>query len=207
MRSDERFDQLTQGLRNIIRGLANHETTFARLITIQSEDVRQHVTADNERMWKKQVDERKYQEITQKLHFHQIYTRQQQVANNFDGLTSSFEWIFEETVATRSANGSQHDYRHTFLEWLRTGSGAYWINGKPGAGKSTLMNFICNHPQTQQHLKDWAGNKQLLVLKFFFWSDGVSEQKTIHGMLRSLIYQMLIQCKEMVYCFEVRSRP
>jgi hypothetical protein len=38
-----------------------------------------------------------------------------------------------------------HDsIRHKFRSWLARGKGVYQIYAKPGAGKSTMMKFICN---------------------------------------------------------------
>src|ERR1700733_637613 len=29
-----------------------------------------------------------------------------------------------------------------FVSWLQSGAGIYWISGKPGSGKSTLMKYL-----------------------------------------------------------------
>lgn len=35
-----------------------------------------------------------------------------------------------------------------FVAWLEEGDGLYWIAGKAGSGKSTLMKYIASHPST-----------------------------------------------------------
>ncbi|KAH7070067.1 hypothetical protein FB567DRAFT_507528 [Paraphoma chrysanthemicola] len=80
----------------------------------------------------------------------------------------------------------------------------YFINGKAGSGKSTLMKFIYGYPSTekgstgvllnpstQAALKVWAGKNELVVLNFFFWNLGTELQKSHSGMMRSLLYAVL----------------
>lgn len=90
-----------------------------------------------------------------------------------------------------------------FAEWLRSGSKVYWINGKAGSGKSTLMNYICQHPRKEELLKEWSAERGVLTPTFFFWNAGSRQQKTVDGLLRSLIYQILTQCRELISCFKV----
>lgn len=54
---------------------------------------------------------------------------------------STFEWIFAKDASSRPApGGEQWD---SFPKWLTgTTRDSYWITGKPGSGKSTLMKFI-----------------------------------------------------------------
>ncbi|GME33526.1 hypothetical protein GTA08_BOTSDO13653, partial [Neofusicoccum parvum] len=57
----------------------------------------------------------------------------------------TFQWIFREP--------QPNDARWTsFVDWLRKDSGQhiYWITGKAGTGKSTLMKFISNHEETDK---------------------------------------------------------
>ncbi|OAA79646.1 hypothetical protein LEL_03132 [Akanthomyces lecanii RCEF 1005] len=81
--------------------------------------------------------------------------------------------------------------KKTFLDWLEAGSEFLYTSGKPGAGKSTLMKFICRHPQFYDCAARWAGDATLVVGRFFFWKPGQSEQKSINGMLRGLLYSIL----------------
>jgi hypothetical protein len=47
--------------------------------------------------------------------------------------------------------------REKWINWLSSGNGIFHIAGKLGSGKSTLMKFLCNHPQTKDALQKWAG--------------------------------------------------
>ncbi|KAL6363064.1 hypothetical protein LRP88_02466 [Fusarium phalaenopsidis] len=77
-------------------------------------------------------------------------------------------------------------------EWFRSGSGTFWISGKPGSGKSTFMKFISKHPRTKELLAAWAGSSDnLAVAAHFFWIAGTSIQKSWQGLLQSLLFDLL----------------
>lgn len=82
----------------------------------------------------------------------------------------------------------------SFTDWLRSGSGIFHIVGKPGAGKSSLMKYLCEHQTTRYLLEEWAAasGRQLLFCKFFFWRvTPVPEQKTLKGLMRGLLHGVL----------------
>ncbi|KAI1391895.1 prion-inhibition and propagation-domain-containing protein [Hypoxylon trugodes] len=76
-------------------------------------------------------------------------------------------------------------------QWLRTGSGTYWLGGKAGSGKSTLMKFIYDHDKTKSIIEEWAGDTPWVMASFFFWNIGSEEQKSQKGLVRALLYQVL----------------
>jgi DNA helicase HerA-like ATPase len=45
-------------------------------------------------------------------------------------------------------------------------TGIFWIFGKPGSGKSTLMKYLVEDQRTHDLLQKWAGPKKLIVRKF-----------------------------------------
>ena len=73
----------------------------------------------------------------------------------------------------------------------------YRLNGKPGAGKSTLMKYISTKvPEFQRPgrvLSDCGAAADPMVCSFFFWSLGVPLQKNYVGFVRSLLYQIAEQ--------------
>jgi len=76
-------------------------------------------------------------------------------------------------------------------EWLRSGSGIYWVSGKAGSGKSTLMKHLLSQPRLREHLSAWSVGHRLSVFHFFFTDLGSPEQKTQQGLLRTLLFQIL----------------
>jgi hypothetical protein len=103
----------------------------------------------------------------------------------------TFRWIFMDS-SHKEAPWSN------FIDWLRTGEGIYWVSGKAGSGKSTLMRYIFDGPETRQHLKVWAGANHLESSAFFFWNSGTLEQRSQSGLLRSLLYQALSKRPDLV---------
>ncbi|KAM7213976.1 Prion-inhibition and propagation domain containing protein [Rhypophila decipiens] len=78
-----------------------------------------------------------------------------------------------------------------FPAWLRSGSGLYWVSGKAGCGKSTLMKHLYHHGTTKDYLSQWAGGSSLITGCFFFWYLGTPEQNTYQGLTRTLLHHIL----------------
>ncbi|RAL60236.1 hypothetical protein DID88_000016 [Monilinia fructigena] len=103
----------------------------------------------------------------------------------------TFEWLFRDQE--ESASGPPWG---DFVKWLQSGDTIYWIHGKAGSGKSTLMRFIFDHPRTLQGLSRWSNN--CLKTGFFFWNSGSKDQRSHAGLLRSLIVAILEQCRSLI---------
>jgi len=80
---------------------------------------------------------------------------------------------------------------------LRDGQGIYHVAGKLGSGKSTLMKYLCQSPETLHHLSAWAGTKKLIMGSFFFWRPGTSLQKSTNGLMRGLLHCVTKQSAEL----------
>jgi hypothetical protein len=92
----------------------------------------------------------------------------------------TFSWVFEGAASP-------------FKTWLEQDSGAFWISGKAGSGKSTLMKFLDRSPQLRTSLNVWAAGRQLFVASFYFWITGTRMQKTQEGLLQSILHEILRQ--------------
>ena len=101
-----------------------------------------------------------------------------------DAFIGTFEWIFKADVTDLKT-------------WLEFSDGFFWISGKAGSGKSTLMKYLCTHPDTHDLLGKWGGNN-VVVASFFFWNAGGMMEKTLDGLLRSLLYQVFRQCPSLI---------
>ncbi|KAI7220580.1 hypothetical protein KC333_g2268 [Hortaea werneckii] len=120
--------------------------------------------------------------ILQSLLFPQFCDRKKAIT---EAHAHTFEWIFEE-------------WSTGFRNWLCEGDGIFWISGKAGSGKSTLMKFLARHPMTETLLKQWTGGNRLVMANFYFWSTGHPLEKTQEGLLRSLLFQLLLECHELI---------
>jgi hypothetical protein len=79
--------------------------------------------------------------------------------------------------------------------WLESGNGIFWISGKAGSGKSTLMKCLARSIQTRKLLGSWANpaTHSLTTTLFAFWYLGSSLQKSIEGLLRTILFSILDQ--------------
>jgi hypothetical protein len=73
-----------------------------------------------------------------------------------------------------------------YRNWCENGKGLFWIQGKPGSKKSTLLNYLLSEARTR------AGSSQS-VAGFFFNARGSPLERSIEGMMRSLLFQLLAQ--------------
>ena len=129
----------------------------------------------------------KEQHILGSLHFWAMRMREASITEAHE---RTFEWIFEDQTVSRP--------QVKFKEWLNYGNDIYWIAGKAGSGKSTLMKYLVSEPRTESILQTWAGNEALVVGKFFFWNAGNVMQKSQEGLLQSLLYEVLSQCPQLM---------
>ena len=180
------------------------------------------------------------QDLLASLHFPMIQARHEKIEQAH---AKTYEWIFQTPV-------SEDAESIRFVEWLEQRNDIFWIHGKPGSGKSTLMKFICSHYRTRDHLRRWGARHsealdqlrgakvegtselqdenlkrlryeadliesyhqhrsggqrsdngeaaKLVTAKYFFWNSGSKLQKSQEGLLRSLIFEVLRKCPELV---------
>jgi NACHT domain len=106
---------------------------------------------------------------------------------------NTFEWIYDDQ-SIEDGYSSQGKFK----TWLMSGNGIFSIIGKPGCGKSTLMKFLYKHHRTKELLEVWADGKELIIASFFFQQSGTMMQKSINGLIRSLLYTCLRQHPDLI---------
>ncbi|KAN0089015.1 hypothetical protein V8E51_019275 [Hyaloscypha variabilis] len=121
-----------------------------------------------------------------------------------DSHESTFQWIFDDSMELhwKFGEGVKRPW-DSFMEWLKSDQRLYWINGKAGSGKSTLMKFIVDDPRTKDALELW--NPQTSIVAVFIWSAGQPMQCSLKGILCTLLHQLLEgqRAIAMVLCTEV----
>ncbi|KAK1489449.1 hypothetical protein CCUS01_03497 [Colletotrichum cuscutae] len=122
-------------------------------------------------------------QILKSLRFAQIIERQTEIPKAHQ---NTFEWIFRESATVG------------FSSWLQSSNGIFWITGKPGSGKSTLMKFISGHDKTLQLANTWAGPNQLVIASHFFWGIRKGLQSSQEGLLRALLFQITVKYPELI---------
>ncbi|KAI1455351.1 hypothetical protein F4805DRAFT_275957 [Annulohypoxylon moriforme] len=113
-------------------------------------------------------------DILTTLYAPETHRRLQQIENQFG---DTFKWVFDLPEPG-------------FRSWLQKDTGLFWIRGKPGSGKSTLMKFIREHPDTSRLLSNWKGENYIQAA-FFFHHRGTSLERSFEGLLRSIIPQII----------------
>ncbi|KAK1962789.1 hypothetical protein LY78DRAFT_705606 [Colletotrichum sublineola] len=127
------------------------------------------------------------------------------VGNQFSGQTNIiFQGTFDclRSLTFREINARRHDivpaHQDTcdwlfdtleFRQWmnpdcLQNHNGVFWIKGKPGVGKSTLMKHAFHHFRK-------SITSDYLLMAYFFNARGEMLEKTPLGMLRSIVHQLL----------------
>ena len=110
-----------------------------------------------------------------------------EIQDRFESITPAhrrtLEWVFQD-------NTSRH--WHSFPAWLQRSEKIYWITGKPGSGKSTLMKFLYTDRRMRSNARVWSRSKELVTSGFFFWNSGTRMQMSNEGLLRSLLREILM---------------
>jgi len=108
----------------------------------------------------------------------------------------TFKWIFNRDGVAHLKSWREVKWP-SFPQWLEDADSSkqYWLSGKAGSGKSTLMAHIIRDDmalkRTEGHLKKWHGTKTLHILKFFLFRPGRKRQAGLEFLLRSLLYQLV----------------
>ncbi|KAL2214042.1 hypothetical protein CC79DRAFT_1391923 [Sarocladium strictum] len=134
-----------------------------------------------------------------RLRYNNMRERESSIKEAQEG---TFLWVLEDKQ-TAPAPASN------IRAWLETDDQLYWITGKAGSGKSTLMRYMCQpiplgeetgsqeggkgvKARCEQYLKQWAGdNEKLTVASFYFWAIGDRSQASQEGLFRTILVQLL----------------
>lgn len=146
------------------------------------------------RKWFQDQEQMKIQrQCLEALYFPQMQTRENEVKDAHVGI---FKWILDETPSQPNLPQKSH-----FRQWLQSQDqtvNVFWISGKPGSGKSTLMKYLANNVNLQTHFREWVKDRQCIIADCFFWKYGTAMQRSFIGLLRSLVYHILDQCPELI---------
>lgn len=126
--------------------------------------------------------------IMRSLYFPQIRYREQQIGAR-PALPNTLKWLFDKS----SSDGPQAPNFAVWLGETQNSSHLFWFRGLPGSGKSTLMHFLHGSPETKTALQSWNSNFALLTASAFFWLAGSPIQRSLNGLLRSLLHDILLQ--------------
>lgn len=145
-------------------------------------------------------DQETQQKAMESLYFPQMEDRRDHIHTAYQG---TYQWALLST-ATENTRGDN------FVSWLRDPqptSWIYWINAKPGAGKSSLVRFLDTELRVHRDMQPWAKDMSVFCMSYYFWSPGNVLQKSLVGLLRTIIYQLFGESPEVMFsCLPVRKR-
>lgn len=119
------------------------------------------------------------QEILNSLRDKDMNARRNQIEKSH---TKTFTWVYDKRIRRPW---------DSFTHWLSSAppeSSIYWICGKAASGKSTLMKFPIDDERTSHYLFKWS--RDSAIYSHFIWNAGTKAQRSILGLLRSLLHQI-----------------
>ena len=185
-----RIDPSTRNEERDILRASLMEVIYKREVDLQSEDSINLSVPE-------ELVEKARKAILSSLLYDTMKDREVSIVEAYD---KTCHWIFEGT--------NEVDKWLNFKCWLQSDEKLYWITGKAGSGKSTLMKYICypfpvsstsrEMPRCHQYLMSWSGDNQLIVATFYFWNSGAQMQMHQRGLFLSLLHQIFEQCPKLI---------
>jgi hypothetical protein len=170
----EAYSQGQTELKNLI---SKEAATTRSLIQVEHRETRKYYQTAQEKLELQKDLDRKRAQLLKSLKDNGMNARRNNIARA-DG--STFSCVFDPYIGNPW---------HDFTDWLRSDAPLYWVSGKAGSGKSTLMKFLVEDERTKRLLHEWSVD--CAIYAHFIWSIGTPSQKSICGLLRSLLYQIL----------------
>lgn len=106
----------------------------------------------------------------------------------------TYTWILDSTAIPERAKKLEQDEMTKFRQWLVDGESIFWISGKPGSGKSSMMKYLSEtlSEKARQNGEELHDRQNPIILSYFFWLSGSPLQRSITGCMRSLLVQLLL---------------
>ncbi|KAH7024894.1 uncharacterized protein B0I36DRAFT_366796 [Microdochium trichocladiopsis] len=149
------------------------------------------------RMYHDEKEKAATQRLLDSLYFASMNERRNM--SSLDSFPGTFEWVFDSKCRRRK--NPWHDENKcamcaatdTLRSWLVSGEqSVFWISGHAGTGKSTLVNYLIRQiADNGGSLPGGSEDAQHLVLSAFIWSSGDEMQKSVKGLLCTLLHQTL----------------
>ncbi|OTA68003.1 hypothetical protein K449DRAFT_317405, partial [Hypoxylon sp. EC38] len=185
------FEQLDKDIQLFVSKYASGYTTLVDLVKTELVSVRENTTKETLRITQLKVDSdtqtwtrKQRDQLLQSLRFPAMNERKNNLSKSHE---RTFQWVFYTPEDDCHAKYTQWD---NFSDWLKSDSDIYWISGKPGSGKSTLMRYIIENPLTKAALEIWGTTPK--ILSHFLWKPGSKMQNNIKGLLFSILHQALL---------------
>jgi hypothetical protein len=133
-------------------------------------------------------------DLRRSLAFDEISSREEKIQQSAERAhEDTFDWVLDLEHPGDNSSDPLDTIKASLREWLHGNGTLFWICGKAASGKSTLMRKICHDSRLQYHLRQWAPAGTVTVANMFFTTEGSELQRSQEGLLRSILYQALVE--------------
>ncbi|KAI1416472.1 hypothetical protein F5Y13DRAFT_205350 [Hypoxylon sp. FL1857] len=182
-RSEEKFSKLHENMKQFIERWSEGKRAISELITDESQKTRAHVTAEAEQTRQElsllvvsESSQRNLEETRKRVLSTLWFPEMNQRENN---ITEASDDIAQQIFPSSG-----------IADWLQSNQSTFWISGKAGSGKSTLVKHLIHSRKTIEYLQTWKSSAQ--IFRFFFYELGTNIlQRQLRGCLCTLIHQIL----------------
>lgn len=174
----------------------DHNTKEARQV---EKSIKEHTDAQAKAQETREVTQKRRERLLGSLQFPEMNHRRNHITDPHE---ATFRRIFQSYQRTGASTGQNSRISSAkldeidrawedFVQWLQSEISLFWIQGKPGSGKSTLVRKIIRSEITKTLLDQWRPGTK--ILSHFFWRIGLSLQSNTRGLYSTLIYQLFEQ--------------
>ncbi|KAI1818194.1 hypothetical protein GGS20DRAFT_344957 [Poronia punctata] len=177
------ISQWAQGKREMQHLVSTEAQATRAVFTTEAQVIRNHIDSRLSEINSGSLKGR----LLSTLRFPEMNQRENTIG---DADKDTTEWIFSDY--------SRGEGERSFGEWLSSDDALFWITGKAGSGKSTLIKSVLRDRRTKEHLATWRPS--VVILHFFFFELGVNPLQTqLRGCLRTLLHQLISRDTNALY--------
>lgn len=200
--------------RDIIREGTETRAATKDVVALESSLTRIHISSKIDAHETSHVLRDQRERVLSSLKFESMYARENASPIN-QSHEGTFQWIFKDVSESNnssedvskydrslnndSESGSSSDggfyapkpVWSSFVHWLQSDEKFYWISGKPGSGKSSLIRYLVLDPRTTDLLQRRPSAENTKVLRSFIWAAGNNIQRSQKGVLATLLHELL----------------
>jgi hypothetical protein len=187
-----------ENLETIAKEISNRQKDLGELVKTKATETQNLVIEHLDQSNLSLIDKGRQEKVLASLKAAKLNNRRNMIDRPH---ASTFAWIFQPGLTDRIALSEfewewrksrqpQQMQQNPFYLWCQDAtSKIFWISGKAGSGKSTLMKYLVDSDDTKRLLNSASPNT--LLLAHFLWAGGIMEERTVKNLLCSLLHQIL----------------
>ncbi|PVH96950.1 hypothetical protein DM02DRAFT_101777 [Periconia macrospinosa] len=164
------------------------------VVALESSLTREHISSELDAHQSSYVLRDQRERLMKSLKFESMYARENASPIN-QSHEGTFQWIFDDVSGSDDRLNEKPDQPEPvwspFTDWLHSDEIFYWISGKPGSGKSSLIRYLTSDPRTTRLLRQRPSAEHTRVLRTFIWAAGEPIQRSQKGVVATLLHQLL----------------